>query len=259
MKDPFIKLNNLSLDYFQYPSHRSFKKTLITRLLQFSAFSKKEEQPFIFRRALDGINLSIESGDRVALIGKNGSGKSSLLKVLSGIYQPTSGTVEVFGSASSLLDISIGLNFDLTGYENIIAMGILRGKTKGFMVQKFTEIEEFTELKGFLRAPVHTYSYGMRLRLAFAIATSLESDILIIDEVIGVGDQNFMEKAQKRMMDLINKSRILILASHSTPILHQFCNKSLLLEEGKAVYFGDLSTGINRYLNIYTQTTSKFG
>lgn len=245
MKDPFIKLTNVSLDYFQYTSHRSFKKTLITKLIRFSS---KEEKPFTLRRALDGLNASIESGDRVAVIGRNGSGKSTLLRVLSGIYQPTCGSVEVFGAVSSLLDISIGLNVDLTGYENIVVMGILRGKTRGFMVEKFPEIEEFTELKDFLRAPVRTYSYGMRLRLAFAIATSLESDILIIDEVIGVGDQNFMEKAQKRMMDLIQKCRILILASHSTSILHQFCNKSLLLEQGKCAYFGTLSEGINRYV-----------
>ncbi|MBX7066617.1 MAG: ABC transporter ATP-binding protein [Parachlamydiales bacterium] len=247
MKNPFIELDDVSLDYFQYASHRSFKKTLLTKLFRLSA---PNEKPFSLRRALDGLNLTIHSGDRVALIGRNGSGKSTLLKVLSGIYQPTFGSVQVHGAISSLLDISIGLNVDLTGYENIIVMGILRGKMRSYMLSKFPEIEEFTELKGYLRAPVRTYSYGMRLRLAFAIATCLESDILIIDEVIGVGDQNFMEKAQKRMMNLIEKCQILILASHSTSILNQFCNKALLLEEGKCAYFGSLSEGIERYATI---------
>lgn len=243
MSNPYIELENVGLDYFQYVSHRSFKKTLLSKMFNLD----QSDEPFTMRRALDGLSLSIKAGDKVGLIGRNGSGKSTLLRVLSGVYQPTFGLLRVHGSISSLLDISIGLNIDLTGYENIIVMGILRGKMRSQMVAKFSEIEEFTELKDFLRAPVRTYSTGMRLRLAFGIATSLESDILIVDEVIGVGDQNFMDKAQKRLQNLIQKSQILILASHSTSILHQFCNKSLLLDQGKCTYFGSLSEGIEKY------------
>jgi ABC-2 type transport system ATP-binding protein len=244
MTDPFIKLNDTSLDYFHYSGLRSFKKTLITTLFKLSG---TEEKPFTLRRALDGINATIKSGDRIGLIGKNGSGKSTLLRVLSGIFQPTFGSVEVRGSISSLLDISIGLNVDATGYENIVLMGILHGKKKSYMMSKYEDIEEFTELKDYLKVPVRTYSSGMRLRLAFGIATCMDSDILIIDEVIGVGDQTFMEKAQRRLRDLVHRSQILILASHSTQILHQFCNKAMVLEQGKCLFFGPLSEGIDTY------------
>ncbi len=241
---PFIKLDEVSLDYFFYANRRGLKKTALQSVLKL--FGKKEEA-FLLRRALDGISATFSSGDRIALIGKNGSGKSTLLRILSGIYPPSSGALEVSGSVSSLLDIGIGLNVDATGYENIVLMGVLQGKTKREMRAKFEEIEEFTELKEYLKMPVRTYSSGMRLRLAFAIATSIESDILVIDEVIGVGDSAFMEKAQKRLQNLIHKSQILILTSHSPEILQQFCNKSMVLKEGKCIFFGPLEEGIALY------------
>lgn len=247
MNDSFIKLNNASLDYFHYTGIKSFKKTLLSTLFKFMG---TKEEPFVLRRALDGLNVTIQSGDRIALIGKNGSGKSTLLRVLSGIYDPTSGSVEVYGTISSLLDISVGLNGDATGYENIVLMGILHGRKKGYMMSKYEEIEEFTELKEYLTVPVRTYSSGMRLRLAFGIATCMESDILIIDEVIGVGDNSFMGKAQKRMKNLVHKSQILILASHSTQILHQFCNKAMILDQGKCTFFGELQRGIDLYEGV---------
>lgn len=206
-----------------------------------------KEETLKLHRALEGINATFHAGDRIALIGKNGSGKSTLLRVLSGIYQPTDGILEVRGTLSSLLDIGVGLNPDFTGYENIVQMGILHGKTKKQMKAKFEEIEEFTELKDFLKIPVRTYSSGMRLRLAFGIATCMESDILIIDEVIGVGDRAFIEKAQARMRSLVHKSQILVLASHSTSILKQFCNKTMILDQGKCTYFGELDKGIEIY------------
>jgi ABC-type polysaccharide/polyol phosphate transport system ATPase subunit len=244
MNKSFIKMNNLSLDYFHYMSRKSLKKTIVKSVFNFLG---AKEETFILRRALDGIDATFQTGDRIALIGKNGSGKSTLLRVLSGIYQPTAGFIEVQGNISSLLDISVGLNTDATGYENIILMGILQGKTKNQMKSKFKEIEDFTELKDYLKIPVRTYSTGMRLRLAFGIATCMESDILIIDEVIGVGDQSFMEKAQTRLKDLVHKSQILILTSHSTQILQHFCNKSMILDEGKCTFFGDLQKGIEIY------------
>lgn len=250
MDEAYIKLNNVSLDYFHYVKRHNLKKTIITSFAHF--LGKRKNETIQFSRALEGIHATFQTGDRVALIGKNGSGKSTLLRVLSSIYLPTTGTIEIRGRVSSLLDIGVGLDSDATGYENIILMGILQGKTKRAMQSKFADIEEFTELKDYLKMPVKTYSYGMRLRLAFGIATSMESEIIIIDEVIGVGDQNFMEKAQKRMKDLIHKSQILILTSHSIPILHQFCNKSMVLEKGKCAFFGDLQQGIN----LYTQKTA---
>ena len=245
MTNSFIKLDNICLDYFHYVKRHTLKKTIIKSTL--NLFGSKKEPAIKLNRALDGIDVHFQTGDRIALIGKNGSGKSTLLRVLSGIYHPTAGSLQIQGTVSSLLDISVGLNYDVTGYENIILMGILHGKTKKQMALKFEEIEEFTELKDYLKIPVRTYSTGMRLRLAFGIATCMESDIIIIDEVIGVGDHSFMEKAQKRLKNLVHKSQILILTSHSTQILHQFCNKALILHQGKCTFFGELQKGIDLY------------
>lgn len=242
-----IKLNSISLDYFHYARKSSLKKTLLKSVL--TLFRVKEEVLKLYR-ALDGIDVTIRTGDKIALIGKNGSGKSTLLRVISGIYQPTYGSLEILGTISSILDVSVGLNPDATGYENILLMGILHGKTRKEMKSKIQDIEEFTELKDYLKIPVRTYSTGMRLRLAFAIATSMESDILIIDEVIGVGDHSFMEKAQNRLKNLVHKSKILVLASHSTQILEHFCNKAMVLNQGKCMFFGDLQEGIDLYHSI---------
>ncbi|MBU6384121.1 MAG: ABC transporter ATP-binding protein [Verrucomicrobia bacterium] len=217
-------------------------------------FTGHHEPIIRLKRAVDGISLTFEKGDRIALIGKNGSGKSTLLRILSGIYHPTGGTLSSRGKISSLLDISVGLNIDATGYENIILMGILHGKTRKQMRAKFADIEEFTELKDYLKLPVRTYSNGMKLRLAFGIATCIESDIIILDEVVGVGDQNYMQKAQKRLQDLVHNSQILILASHFTQVLENFCNKSLVLDQGKCLFWGDLQKGIELYHKLPTVT-----
>ncbi len=239
-----IELKNLSLDYFCYTAKPSIKKTLLHTLLRISQSKSEQLQ---FHQALDNLTLSIKDGDRLALLGKNGAGKSTLLKVISRIFQPTAGSLKIEGNVSSILDIGVGLNHDATGYENIILVGILHGKIKAYMRSKFKEIEEFTELQNYLNMPVRTYSSGMRLRLAFAIATSMESDILIIDEVIGVGDQKFMEKAQLRMKNLVHQCNILVLASHSPQIVETFCNKVLILEHGKKAFFGDVQEGLNLY------------
>lgn len=251
MNKAFIKLNNVSLDYFHYTTRYTLKKTMIKSLFQ--VLGKKEEETFVLNRALDGIDAEFKTGDRIALLGKNGSGKSTLLRVLSGIYQPTEGSLQIQGNVTSLLDISVGLNGDATGYENIVLMGILQGRSRRQMKSKFNDIQEFTELGHYLKLPVRTYSSGMRLRLAFGIATCIESDILIIDEVIGVGDQSFMEKAQNRMKELIHRCKILILTSHSTAILQNFCNKALVLNKGKPTFLGGLQEGIDFYQNACAQ------
>ncbi len=241
-----IKLKNVELDFFYHHKKKSFKKTLIKGL--FKSFIEKE-QFFPPHRALDGLNLTIETGDKIAIIGKNGSGKSSLLRLISGIYEPTSGSLEVEGKLTSILSLEVGLNLDLTGYQNMILMGIVQGSSKKKMKERFSEIEEFTELGKYLHLPVKTYSSGMRLRLAFGIITSMQSDILLLDEIIGVGDQNFMQKAQKRIEALAIASKILLLASHSTTILEKFCNKALVLDRGKVTFYGSLQKGISQYEN----------
>ena len=249
MKDSSIICNDVSLDYFsQY--RLNLKKTIFHSCINF--FTKKSQPPLQIKQALKGISVTFKKGDKVALIGKNGSGKSTFLRILSRIYPPSSGSIKITGQISSIFDIKVGLHPDATGYENIVLMGVLQGKTKKHMLKKYRDIEEFTELKDFLKLPVKTYSYGMKLRLAFGIATAIESEILLLDEVIGVGDQNFMNKAYKRIEDLSKKSQILIMTSHSLPILEKFCNKSIVLKEGKCAFFGQLSEGIEYYNKILT-------
>lgn len=239
-KEALIRLEDVFLDHFLYSSQRSLKKTILSSVLGLGS----KEPTFKLRRALNGVTTTITSGDRVALIGNNGAGKSTFLRLISGIYTPTGGKLLIEGNVSSLLDINVGLNPDITGYENIILMGILKKRTKKEMQAKFEDIEDFTELGNYLHLPVRTYSFGMKLRLAFGVATCIDSEILAIDEVIAVGDRRFMEKSQARLRDFVHKSEILVLASHSTEILKNFCNKAMVLDQGKCLFFGDLEEGI---------------
>jgi ABC-2 type transport system ATP-binding protein/lipopolysaccharide transport system ATP-binding protein len=244
----YIKLNNLTLDYIIKPANMSLKKTVLqgVKKMPFVAGKPSHTKPYLYR-ALDGLDLEINDGDRVGLIGRNGSGKSTLLRTLAGVYSPTFGGMDVDGTISTLLEINLGLFDEATGYENIIMLGIARGKTKKEMIAKFADLEEFTELGEHLNAPVRTYSSGMRLRLIFGVVTTLHADILLIDEVIGVGDAFFVEKAIKRIGSMVDKSKILVLASHSDDLIMQFCNKVLFLDKGKALFYGDTKQGIEYY------------
>jgi ABC-type polysaccharide/polyol phosphate transport system ATPase subunit len=246
-----IKLKNVSLEYI-YAKEDSIKNFLLQPLKRLANRGYQSSSHSVFR-ALNDVNLTINEGDRIALIGRNGAGKSTLLRVLAGIYQPTEGQIQIDGTISSLLEINVGLHEEATGRENIIMIGLLMGQTKRQMLDKLPSIEEFTELREFLNAPVRTYSTGMRLRLVFAIVTSIEPDILLLDEAIGVGDQIFLEKAQKRLEKLIEKSNILVLASHSSLILQRFCNKALVMHQGHNVYCG----GVKEAFEFYDELTHR--
>lgn len=198
-------------------------------------------------KALDNISLHIAHGDRVGLIGHNGAGKSTLLRVLSQIYEPTSGNIHIDGRVSPLLDVMFGIDNESTGYENIIMRGILLGLTRKQIMDKMDEIAEFTGLGEYLSVPIRTYSTGMRLRLAFGVATSIAPEILVLDEVVGAGDATFIQKAKQRMQELIDQSSIVILASHSNEIINKICNKILLMEGGKVRFFGDVAEGLALY------------
>lgn len=191
--------------------------------------------------ALSDVNLQLASGDRLGVIGHNGSGKSTLLRLLAGIYEPTSGSIHRSGSIASLVDIAIGINPENTGRENIVLRGKLMGLSKSDLSEKIEEIIEFSELGNFINLPVRTYSSGMLLRLAFAVATSIKADILIMDEWLSVGDGAFAEKAQKRLLDLVNGSEILVIASHSRELIEQVCNKVVWLEQGTVKKIGSAS------------------
>lgn len=190
--------------------------------------------------ALRDINLRLQNGDRVGLIGANGAGKSTLLKVLSGVYEPTAGVLRCEGSVSSLIDLMLGMDPDANGYDFIIMRGIVMGRSKREARQMIPDVEEFSELNEYLHLPVRTYSSGMLLRLAFAVATSSVPDILLMDEMIGVGDARFLEKAKVRLDRLMRQVKVLVLASHSDSILQSFCNKGLVMVDGRIQFQGDI-------------------
>lgn len=186
-------------------------------------------------RALDGIDLSLSHGDRVGLVGHNGAGKSSLLRLLAGIYWPTSGVFRMNGTARCLFGLGRGIEPEATGYENITILSQLLGYPKSAQKDIFDDVAEFCELGEALTRPVRTYSEGMRLRLCFGVVTAWPSDILLIDEVIGVSDRSFKEKANQRMKDFTQQSGILVLASHDEQILSGFCTECIRLEHGRIV------------------------
>lgn len=186
-------------------------------------------------RALDQLNFNIHAGDRVGLVGHNGSGKTTLLRVLAGAYEPVLGSLQLKGRVASLLDISLGMDHDATGYENIFLRGIMLGLTPKEIRQRTDEIAEFTDLGEYLDMPVRTYSSGMQLRLAFAVSTSVEADILIMDEWLSVGDAAFNEKASQRLTKLVESAAILVIASHSPELIGKVCNRAFKLEHGKLV------------------------
>jgi ABC-2 type transport system ATP-binding protein/lipopolysaccharide transport system ATP-binding protein len=186
------------------------------------------------------IDLELRPGDRLALVGHNGAGKSTLLRVLAGAYEPSRGVAEIQGKVSSLLDMTMGMDPELTGRENIVLRGIFLGMTFREISDLAPSIEEFSELGGFVDLPMRTYSSGMTLRLAFAVSTAVQPDILLLDEMISVGDADFANKARTRIEQVMENSRIFVLASHDPKMLQRDCNKGILLSEGQIVAAGSL-------------------
>lgn len=197
--------------------------------------------------ALTDITFDAHVGDRVALVGNNGSGKSTLLRVLSSVYPPTSGTVKVTGTVCPMFDATLGMSMDATGLENIQICGTIWGLSPAEIKDSLPDIQDFTELGDYLSVPVRTYSTGMLLRLAFAIATVRAPEILLIDEVIGVGDANFFQKAFDRLHGIVQRSRILFVASHSDDILRKLCDKAIWLDHGKLMRYGNFEEVVAEY------------
>ena len=198
-------------------------------------------------RALNGVSLQLNAGDRLGLIGHNGAGKSTLLRVMAGIYVPTAGDVRITGRAVPLLDISLGMDDQSSGRQNIRLRGLLLGMSDTEIEAKTEDIADFTELGDYLDLPLRTYSSGMRLRLAFAIATAVDADILLLDEVIGVGDAAFQIKAARRLAELHARAEIVVLAIHNNQTLRQTCNKALWLDNGRPVALGPVDEVVSRY------------
>lgn len=239
-----ITLKNVSVSFPIYTgTTRSFRQEIFSTL----GGKISEHASTTYVNALHDITLNIEQGDRLGIIGHNGAGKTTLLRVLSGIYPPSSGTINIEGEVTTLTDVSLGMDIEATGWQNIIFRSVMMGKTYKEARELSPDIAEFSELGEFLDLPVRTYSTGMFMRLAFAISTAFTPDILVLDELIGAGDANFQTKSLLRLRSLLDKSNIIVISSHNLGIIKEHCTKALYLNKGNVVALGDVESVLERY------------
>lgn len=238
-----IVLENLCLD-FNLHRKPAIKNLIIPGSDRFNSVEKNG-----IIHALKNISLELNDGDRLAVVGHNGAGKSTMLKTLAGIYPITSGKRLVEGRVSSLFEMSTGFEMEATGWENIQLRGLMLGETPSSMKEKMKEIAEFSELGDFLNTPVKYYSSGMFIRLAFSVSTSIEPEILLLDEVIAAGDAGFLAKAKARMKEMMKTAHILVFVTHSMPSAIELCNKCIWLERGEIVMTGDTKEVTDKYIH----------
>jgi lipopolysaccharide transport system ATP-binding protein len=237
----YIEFTNVCVDFPIYNANgRSLKK----RLIQVATGGQlgADQQGRVVVRALEGLSFTLRDGDRVGLLGHNGAGKSTLLRLLSGVYEPSSGSARIEGEIGSLIDISLGIDPEATGRENIYLRGGLLGMTRSEIAAQIDDIIEFSELGDFVDMPLRTYSTGMHLRLAFAVSTVVRPEILLMDEWLSVGDEGFKHKAEARMSELVRSTNILVIASHSRELVLHTCNRIIWLEHGRIRMDGDPQT-----------------
>lgn len=239
-----IEVKNVSVEIPVFDVRRSFRQSIANKL---GASINQGEKDKVFVHALKDISFSLMPGERVGLVGHNGAGKTTLLRLLANIYKPTSGSCVCRGKVTSLFSVGLGKDMDDSGLDNIKTMGMFLGMTKEEIAKKTNDIVEFSELGDFIHLPVRTYSSGMSTRLSFAVATSLEPDILLMDEGIGAGDASFAEKAERRLTQFYGRLKSLVLASHSDDLIRQLCNKAILLEHGTIKAMG----GVEEILALY--------
>jgi len=243
----YLKLRNVDVDFPVYGvrSRRLLASNLLR--LRTGGVMAVGGKDHVTVSALRDITIDIEHGERLGLIGHNGAGKTTLLRVLAGIYHPTRGSITREGRVSPMFNITLGMEKDATGYENIRITGMLLGMTRKEVETAIPEIEEFTELGDYLALPVRTYSSGMFMRLAFGIATAKVPEILLLDEGLAAGDAAFAAKAKDRLHKFFSESSILVVASHSEGIIRELCNRAALLEKGQIVFHGDVDEALRCY------------
>ncbi len=241
-----LTLENVSVEFPVYGGgSRSLKKSVIWK--GSGGRISRDAGDRVYVQALRDVSFRIDHGDRVGLIGANGAGKTTLLRVLAGVYEPTGGIVRREGHVSPLFDATLGMDMEATGYENIVLRGLFLGLSPKEIRQRTEEIVEFTELGDYLAMPVRSYSTGMMLRLAFAISTCVDPEILLMDEWIAVGDAHFLKKAERRLQRLVERSSILVVASHSDEVIRRWCNKAVLLDHGEVVAAGMVDGVLSAY------------
>ncbi len=233
MDDTVLKVNHVGMKF-------NLSEVKVDNLKEYIIKIAKKELRFQEFWALKDIDFELKKGERLGILGFNGAGKSTLLKVIAGVLKPTEGSVETKGKIVPLLELGAGFDKDYTGAENIYLYGAMLGYSKEFLQEKFNEIVEFSELGDFINVPIKNYSSGMKARLGFSIATIVEPDILILDEVLSVGDAKFKKKSEKRIKDMFENGVTVLFVSHSLAQVQSLCNRAILLEKGTLIADGSI-------------------
>lgn len=237
-----IILKNVSMKF-----NLGVEKDNSLKMIFINLFTPRKKKKKDYFWALKDIDFRINKGDVVGIIGANGAGKSTLLKVVSGVYKPTTGTVEVNGKISPMIELGAGFDAELTARENIYLNGAILGYSKEFLEEKFEEIVEFSELREFLDVPIKNFSSGMVAKLAFSISTIVDPEVLIVDEILSVGDIKFQEKSKNKMMSMIEGGTTVLYVSHSIDSIKELCSKVIWLDHGKIVKMGDTKEICDEY------------
>lgn len=235
-----IEINNITMDF-------KIQKEQIQSLKEYLVNLFKGKITYDTFRALSDVNINIKKGEVVGIVGRNGAGKSTLLKLIAGVLTPTCGNIKINGVIAPMLELGAGFDQDLTAKENIYLNGAILGYSKEFLESKYDEIVEFSELKSFIDQPVRTFSSGMMMRLAFSIATIVEPEILIVDEILSVGDAHFKAKSEERMKKLMAGGTTVLMVSHALPQIRDLCSRVIWLEHGKVIMDGDTQVICDKY------------
>jgi ABC-type polysaccharide/polyol phosphate transport system ATPase subunit len=236
MSELALEVSHVSIDYKDL-SHMSLHKTLVKNGVRKAS---------VFR-AVNDLSFTLEKGKILGIVGRNGSGKTTFLRSVAGIFQPDEGYIETFGNRAALMAIGIGFNGNNTGRENILRSGMLLGCDLKYVKERMDEIIEFSELGDFIERPVRTYSSGMYSKLSFAVTAILDTDIMLVDEVLAVGDEHFRQKSYKKMEELLLSGRTVLIVSHATGTLNKFCDKVLWINDGQFVMLDDTAKVIAEY------------
>ena len=233
MSETVIEIEDVAI---KFPKTRVTLGTVESSLMKLIKFKPSPKNFFV---ALDGINLKVNEGEILGIIGRNGSGKSTLLRTISGIYRPDEGSIKSKGQITLMAGLGIGFNVNLSGRENVYLYGSILGNSNEVMEELMDSIIDFSDLNGFIDQPLRTYSSGMRARLGFSIASAVKPDILLIDEVLSVGDQEFRKKSMARILEIVEGSKTVIIVSHNFTIMEQMCTRLIMIEKGKIIANGN--------------------
>ena len=235
-----IKLENITMEFNLHKERLDSVKEYFINLIRKNV--KKERF-----KALNDVSFTVNKGDRVGILGLNGAGKSTLMKVVAGVFEPTTGTVYKDGVLAPMIELGAGFDNQYTGAENIYLYGAVLGHSRKYMEQRFDDIVEFSELKEFIDVPLKNYSSGMRARLGFSIATMVKPDILILDEVLSVGDAKFKKKSEEKLKSMMDENTTVLFVSHNLEQVRRICNKAMILEKGKMICYGDIEEVLEKY------------